>query len=81
MLVVDNRFNDPSIIKNFEHVDVNDKNLDNFGYVEKSGLPAVREHLTQKIHVDDGIDATKLVRNKRNMTFQTIIYSTYQIYL
>ena len=30
----DNKFNDPSIVKNTDHVDFNDKNLDNVRFVQ-----------------------------------------------
>ena len=52
---VDNKFNDPSIIKNNTHVDFNDKNLDNVRFVKINSIPAVREHLTPKNYVDQTI--------------------------
>ena len=52
---VDNKFNDPSITKNSTHVDFNDKNLDNVRFVKVNSLPAVREHLTPKIYVDETV--------------------------
>ena len=54
-LFVDNEFNDPSIIRNLAHVDFNDKNLDNVRFAKVNSLPAVREHLTPKIYVDEAI--------------------------
>ena len=36
---VDNRFNDPSIIKDTGHVDFNDKILKNVRFVEVNSLP------------------------------------------
>ena len=54
-IYVDNRFNDPSIIRNTAHVDFNDKNLDNIIYVNVNSLPAVGEHLMAKYYVDNAI--------------------------
>ena len=49
---VDNKFNDPSIIKNFAHVDFNDKNLKNVRFVKVNSMPTLEEHLTIKLNVD-----------------------------
>ena len=39
---VDNKFNDSSsIVKNTDHVDFNDKNLDNVRFVNVNSYPAV----------------------------------------
>ena len=63
---VDNKFNDPSIIKNTAHVDFNDKNLDNVSFVKVNSMPAVGEHLTAKYYVDnaisDGVNEQSLLR-------------------
>ena len=48
---VDNKFNDPRILKNTAHVDFNDKNLDNVRFVKVNCFP-IPEHLTAKIFVD-----------------------------
>ena len=52
---VDYKFNDPSIIKTTDHVDFNDKNLDHVRWIKVNGMPAVEEHLTPKIYVDNAI--------------------------
>ena len=52
---VDNKFIDPSIIKNIDHADFNDKNIDNIGFIKVSKMPAVKEHLTPKLYVDRAI--------------------------
>ena len=49
---VDNKFNDPSIIRNTTHVDFRDKNLDNVRFVKVNSLPAVGEHLTAEYYAD-----------------------------
>ena len=74
--IVDNLFNDPSIIKNAAHVDFNDKNLDNVRFVKVNSMLAVREHLTLKCYVDYAIsDIISYVdnlhesnRNKRDLS-------------
>ena len=52
---VNNKLNDPSIIRKTAHVDFNNKNLDNVRFVKVNSLPAVREHLTPKFYVDEAI--------------------------
>ena len=52
---VNNKFNDPSIVNNTDHVDFNDKNLDNVRWIKVNKMPAVEEHLTPKLYVDSGI--------------------------
>ena len=49
---VDNKFNDPSIVRNNAHVDFNDKNLDNVTFIKVNSIRAVREHLTPENYVD-----------------------------
>ena len=59
---VDNKFNDSSIIKNTDHVDFNDKILDNVHSIKINSYPTLDENLTPKIYVDTEIDQTKLLR-------------------
>ena len=40
---VDNKFNDPSIIKNTDHVDFNDINVDNIRFVKVNSIPNLKE--------------------------------------
>ena len=49
---VDNKFNDSSIIKNTDHVDFNDKNLDNVHSIKVNSYPTLDEQLTPKFYVD-----------------------------
>ena len=73
---VDNKFNDPRIIKNTDHVDFNDKNFDNVGWVKSNKWPAIEEHLTLKLYFDNVIkDIISYVaglheinRNRRDLT-------------
>ena len=63
---VDNKFNDPNIIKNTDHVDFNDKNIDNVGWVKVNKWPKDAEHLTPKIYVDNTIHESSLLRLHRD---------------
>ena len=63
---VDNKFNDPSILKNTDRVDFNDKNLDNVHSVKINSFPTLEEELTPKYYVDQaisrGVDESSLLR-------------------
>ena len=63
---VDNKFNDSSIIKNTDHVDFNDKNLDNVHSIKVNSYPTLDEQLTPKFYVDhfvlDHVDEASLLR-------------------
>ena len=63
---VDNLFNDPSIIKNTAHIDLNDKKITNARFIQVNQLPQIDSHLTAKLYVDDAIDETSLVRNNQD---------------
>ena len=52
---VDNKFNDHSIIKNTDHVDFKDKNLDIVSSNKVNRIPTREEHLTPKLYVDNSI--------------------------
>ena len=73
---VDNKFNDPSIIKNTDHIVFNDKHPDNIRWVKVNKMPASAEHLTPKIYVDNAIQDIKsaivnlheLNRNRRDLS-------------
>ena len=43
---IDNKLNDPSIIKNTDHVDFIDKNLDNVRSIKVNSVPTIEEHFT-----------------------------------
>ena len=52
---VDNEFNDPSIIKNTEHIDLNDRNITYARFIQVNQLPQIDSHLTAKLYVDNTI--------------------------
>ena len=41
---VDNLFNDPSILKNTEHIDLNDRNITNARFIQVNQLPQIDSH-------------------------------------
>ena len=51
-----NKFNDPSIIKNTDHVAFNDKNQDNVEWVKVNKGPAIEEHPTPNRFVHNAIN-------------------------
>ena len=63
---VDNLFNDPSIVKNIEHIDLNDRDITNARFIQVNQLPQIDSHLTAKLYVDnaisDGINEQSLLR-------------------
>ena len=63
---VHNFFNDPSIIKNTSHVDLNDRNITNARFIQVNQLPEIDSLLTAKLYVDnaisDGVNEQSLLR-------------------
>ena len=66
---VDNLFNDPSIIKNTAHIDLNDRKITNARFVQVNQMPQIDSHLTAKLYVDNAIDEPSLVRNNQDIDF------------
>ena len=58
---VDNLFNDPSIVKNTEHIDLNDRNITSARFIQVNQLPQIDSHLTAKLYVDNAIDESSLL--------------------
>ena len=69
---VDNLFNDPSIIKNNAHIDLNDRNITNARFIQVNQWPQIDSHLTPKLYVDNAVDETSLVRNVQDNDFNNI---------
>ena len=67
-----NLFNDPSIIKNTEHIDLNDRNITNVRFIQVNQLPQIDSHLTAKLYVDNAIDGTSLLRKNQGNDFNNI---------
>ena len=66
---VDNLFNDPSIIKNNAHIDLNDSSIFNARFIQVNQLPQIDFRLTAKLNVDIAIDEKSLVRNNKDNDF------------
>ena len=60
---VDKLFNDPSIIKNTAHIDLNDRNITNPRFIQVNQLLQIDSHLTAKLYVDNAMYEPSLVRN------------------
>ena len=59
---VDNLFNDPSIIKNTEQIDLNGRLNANARFIQVNQLPQIDFHLTAKLYVDNAINEQSLLR-------------------
>ena len=59
---VDNLFNDPSIVKNNVHIDLNDRNITNARFIQVNQMPQIDSHLTAKLYVDNSINESSLLR-------------------
>ena len=76
---VDNLFNDPSIIKNSAHIDLN---ITNCRFLSVNQLPQIDSHLTAKLYVDkaisDSIDESSLLRldTDEKLTQDTIVLNS-----
>ena len=66
---VDNLFNDPSINRNNEHIDLIDRNITNARFIQVNQLPQIDSHLTAKFYVDNDVDEPSLVRKFQNNDF------------
>ena len=62
---VDKSFTDPSILKNNQHIDLNDRNITNARFIQVNELPQIDSHLTAKLYVDiaifDGVNELSLL--------------------
>ena len=63
---VDKIFNDPRIVKNTEHIDLNNKNITNARFIQVNQWPQINSHLTPKLYVDNAVDESSLVRNNQD---------------
>ena len=68
-IYVDNLFNDPSINKNSEHIDLNERTITNARFIQVIQWPQIDSHLTPKLYVDKAADESSLVRNNQDNDF------------
>ena len=66
---VDNLFNDSSIVKHTEHIDLNDRNITNARFIQVNQWPQIDSQLTPKLYVDNALDEESLVRNNQDTDF------------
>ena len=66
---VDNLLNDPSIVKNTEHIDLNDRNITNARFIQVNQWPQIDSHLTPRLYVENAVDESSLVRNNKHNDF------------
>ena len=66
---VDNLLNDPSIVNNTAHIDLNEKNITNARFIQVNQLPQIDSHLTAKLYVEKAIDESSVVRNNQDNDF------------
>ena len=62
---VDSSFNNPSIIKNTPHKDLNDRNR----FIQVNQWPQIDSQETPKLYIDTEIDQASLVRNNQDNDF------------
>ena len=75
---VDNKFNDPGIIKNTERIDLNDRNITNARFFQVNQLPQIDFHLTAKLYVVNAIDELTFLRldPDENLKQDSIIFNS-----
>ena len=61
-IYLDKLFNDPSILKNTAHIDLNDRNITNVRFLQVNQWPQIDSHLTPKLYVDNALDESSLAR-------------------
>ena len=66
---VDNLFNDPGIVKNTAHFDLNYRNIINARFIQVNQWPQIDSHLTPKLYVDNAVDKSSLVGNNQDHGF------------
>ena len=59
---VDNLLNNPSILKNAEHIDLKDRNFTNARFIQINQLPQIDSHLTAKFYVGNAREEVSIVR-------------------
>ena len=56
---VDNKFNDPSVLKNSKPVDLSDRKITNARFIQVNQFPQIDSHLTAKLYVDNALSDAK----------------------
>ena len=66
---VGNFLNDPSIVKNTAHFDLNDRIITNARFIQVNQWPQIDSHITPKLYVNNAVDESSLVRNNQDNDF------------
>ena len=66
-IIVDNLFNNSSIVKNNAHIDLGDRNITNARFIQVNQMYQIDSHLTRKLYVDNAVDESSLVRNNQDI--------------
>ena len=66
---VDNKFDDPTIVRNNAHIDLNDKNITNARFIQVNEMPQIDSHLTAKLYVDKKFNDPSIIRNTDHVDF------------
>ena len=66
---VDNLFNDPSILKNTVHLNLNDRNITNVRFLQVTQWQQIDSHLKPRLYVDNAVDESSIVRNNQHNDF------------
>ena len=73
---VDNSFNDPSVLKNTAHIDLNDESITNARFIQVYQLPQIDSSFTAKLYVDNAIDEPSKIRNNQDNDFNNYSLSS-----
>ena len=66
---IDNFFNDPSLVKNTKHIDLNDRNITNARFIQVNQWPEIDSPLTANLYVDTELDQSSLVKKNQDNDF------------
>ena len=66
---VDNFFNVSSIIKNTEHIDLNDRNITNARFIQINQWPQIDSHVTPRLYVENAVDESSLISYNKDNDF------------
>ena len=75
---VDDLFNDPGIVKDNAHIDLNDRNITNARFIQVNQILQIDYHLTARLYVDNSVDEPSVDKNNQDNDFN--IYNLTKIY-
>ena len=69
---VEKKFDDPSVIKNTAHIDLNDIKITNARFIQVNQWPQIDSHLPPKLYVGNALDELSLARNNEDNNFNNL---------